>query len=63
MKRVWDYLISEIIAVMESISRAFDRLPTWAKTIWMVFTVLASVYCIARYGFLSFLLHMIFSPL
>ena len=28
----------------------------------MVITVLGSVYCITRYGFFSFLLHAIFSP-
>ncbi len=47
---------------MASISRAIDKLPTWAKLILIVFTVLGSVYYIARYGFLSFLLHVIFSP-
>ena len=47
---------------MGSISGAVDKLPTWAKLICMVITVLGSVYCIARYGFFSFLLHVIFSP-
>ncbi len=50
------------MAIMESISRAIDKLPTWAKLILYVFTVLGSVYCIARYGFFSFLLRVIFSP-
>jgi hypothetical protein len=47
---------------MGPISRAIDKLPKWVKFILMVFTVLGSVYCIARYGFWSFLLHVIFSP-
>jgi hypothetical protein len=50
------------MAIMESISRAIDKLPTWAKFILMVFAVLGSVYYIAHYGFFSFLLRMIFSP-
>jgi len=48
---------------MGSISRVIDRLPMWAKLISVALTVLGSMYCIARYGFLSFLLHVIFSPL
>jgi len=47
---------------MESISRAIDKLPAWAKLILMVFAIVGSVYYIAHYGFLSFLLRMIFSP-
>jgi hypothetical protein len=47
---------------MKWISKAIDKLPTWAKLILMVLTVIGSVYCIARYGFWSFLLHAIFSP-
>ena len=50
------------MAIMESISRAIDKLPTWAKYILMVFAVLGSVYYIAHYGFFSFLLHMFLSP-
>lgn len=30
--------------------------------ILMIFAVVASVYSITHYGFLSFLLHVIFSP-
>ena len=47
---------------MELISRALDKLPTWAKSILVVITIIGSVYCIARWGFLSFVLHVIFSP-
>jgi hypothetical protein len=47
---------------MEAISKSIDRLPTWAKLILMLVTVLGSVYYIAHYGFLSFLLRVIFSP-
>jgi hypothetical protein len=50
------------MTAMELISKAIDKLPKWAKLILMVCTVLGSVYCIARYGFFSFLLHVIFSP-
>jgi hypothetical protein len=61
-KEWWRGLFSERMAIMGSISGAVDKLPTWAKLICMVITVLGSVYCIARYGFFSFLLHVIFSP-
>jgi hypothetical protein len=47
---------------MGLIGRAIDRLPTWAKVIFWAFTVVGSVYCIARYGFWSFLLRVIFAP-
>jgi hypothetical protein len=47
---------------MGLISRGIDKLPTWAKFILMVLTVLGSVYYIAHYGFFTFLLRMIFSP-
>jgi len=55
------------MAIMGPISRAIDkltdRLPRWAKLICGVFAVLGSVYYIAHYGFFTFLLRMIFSPL
>jgi hypothetical protein len=47
---------------MESISRAIDKLPTWTKVFFYTFIVLGSIYYIAHYGFLSFLMHVIFSP-
>jgi hypothetical protein len=47
---------------MGSISRAIDKLPKWAKLICAVFAVFGSVYYIAHYGFFSFLLRMIFTP-
>ena len=48
--------------LMEWISRGIDKLPSWAKVIFFVLTVIVSVYCVARYGFWSFLLKVIFSP-
>jgi hypothetical protein len=47
---------------MGVISRAIDRLPTWAQEILTVMLVIASIYSIAHYGFFSFLMHLIFSP-
>jgi hypothetical protein len=47
---------------LEVLDKAFDKLPGWARVILVVLTVMGSVYCIARYGFSSFLLHAIFSP-
>ena len=55
------------MAMMGPISRAIDRLvdklPGWAKLICAVAIVLGSIYCIAQYGFFSFLSHVIFSPM
>ena len=50
------------MTVMQCLSKAIDKLPTWAKLILMVLAVFGSAYFIARYGFFSFLLHLIFSP-
>lgn len=49
-------------ANMGVIGKAIDRLPPWAKLIFWGLTIIGSVYCIARYGFWSFLLRVIFSP-
>jgi hypothetical protein len=49
--------------ISRAISRALDKLPRWANLILMTFVALGSVYYIAHFGFFSFLLHMIFSPL
>jgi hypothetical protein len=49
--------------ISRAISKLIDKLPRWAQLIGAAFVALGSVYCIARYGFLSFLLHMIFTPL
>ena len=46
----------------KALDKVVDKLPTWAKFILIVLTVLGSVYCISYYGFWSFLLHVIFSP-
>jgi hypothetical protein len=50
------------MAIRGSISRAVDKLPTWVKFIFTALAILGSMYYIARYGFFSFLLRMIFSP-
>jgi hypothetical protein len=50
------------MAVMGLISRGIDKLPPWAKFILIVLTIFGSVYYIARYGILTFLLRVIFSP-
>jgi hypothetical protein len=59
-------LFFESMTYMESISGAigklFDKLPLWARLIWVALTIVGSVYCIAHYGFLHFLLRVIFSP-
>jgi hypothetical protein len=47
---------------MGLISKAIDKLPNWAKLIGLVLTVVGCVYCINKYGFFSFLLRVIFSP-
>jgi hypothetical protein len=55
-------LFSGKIGFMEWISRAIDKLPSWAKVIFYVLMIIGSVFCIAHYGFWSFLLKVIFSP-
>jgi hypothetical protein len=45
-----------------AIDKVLDKLPTWVKFILVVLTAVSSVYCIAKYGFWSFLLKVIFSP-
>jgi hypothetical protein len=54
--------VDESLAGMEFISRAFDKLPRWGQVVFIVVTVFASIYCVAKYGFFSLLLHVIFSP-
>jgi hypothetical protein len=54
--------MAESLAGVEVISRAFDKLPRWAQVVFIVVTIFGSIYCIAKYGFFSFLLHVIFSP-
>jgi hypothetical protein len=44
------------------LDKAFNKLPAWAKVIFVALTIVGSIYCIARYGFFSFMLHAIFSP-
>ena len=66
-KHWWAGLYSERMAIMGPISRALDRfidkLPRWAKVILMVLVVVGCVYYIAHYGFLTFLLKAILSPM
>lgn len=50
------------IMFYKAIDKVVDKLPTWVKFILAVLIVLLSVYCIAKYGFWSFLLRVIFSP-
>jgi hypothetical protein len=45
-----------------ALDKVFDRLPTSAKVTFVVLTIIGGVYCIVRYGFFSFVLHVIFSP-
>ncbi len=47
---------------MGMISRAIDKLPTWVRVALTIVAIFMSIYSIARYGFLSFLMRMIFSP-
>ena len=47
---------------MGVVSRAIDKLPTWGQVILVVVAIATGVYFIAHYGFLSFLMRMIFSP-
>jgi hypothetical protein len=49
--------------ISRAISRAMDKLPTWANVILAVLVGVGSVYYVVKYGFFSFLLRMIFSPL
>ena len=54
--------MDENLAGVEFISRAFEKLPRWGQVVFIVVAVFGSIYCIAKYGFFSFLLHVIFSP-
>jgi type VI protein secretion system component VasF len=47
---------------MESISKALDRLPPWAKLIVWVLAMIVAVYSIAKYGFWTIFLKALFSP-
>lgn len=49
--------------ISRAISRALDRLPRWANVILVVVVVIGSIYYIAHYGFFTFLLRMILTPL
>jgi hypothetical protein len=48
---------------MRSVSKIIDELPAWAKVVLCALTLIGSGYCIAHYGFWSFILHVIFNPI
>ena len=48
--------------ISSALGKLVDKLPLWGKVIFYVLTLVLSVYCIAHYGFWSFLLKAIFSP-
>ena len=50
------------MAEMGVVSKAMDKLPAWVRVIFLVIAISTSAYYIAHYGFLSFLMRMIFSP-
>jgi hypothetical protein len=50
------------MADMGMVSRAIDKLPAWARAVFIVFAIAFCVYDIVHYGFFSFLIHLIFSP-
>jgi len=50
------------VMVSKLFDRVWDKLPTWAKFVFAILTIIASVYLIAQDGFWTFLLHVIFSP-
>jgi hypothetical protein len=51
----------ESMAGMGVVSKAIDKLPTCVRVIFLAIAISASAYYIAHYGFLSFLMRMIFS--
>ncbi len=62
LKSLWLYWNRESIAAMGVVSRAIDKVPTWAKVVLGVVAIVGSVYYVAQYGFWTFILHAIFSP-
>ena len=50
------------MADMGMVSRSIDKLPTWVQVSLVIIAIPLSMYCIAHYGFWSFVLRMIFSP-
>jgi hypothetical protein len=48
--------------ISTALGKVFDKLPVWAKVIWVAVTIVGGVYPIAEYGFFHFLLRLIFSP-
>jgi hypothetical protein len=48
--------------ISNALDKVFNKLPTWAKVIFVVLTIVGSVYMIAKDGFWYFILRVIFSP-
>jgi hypothetical protein len=48
--------------ISRAVDRLIDKLPRWAQLTLMALVALGCVYYIAHYGFFTFLLRMIFSP-
>jgi hypothetical protein len=48
--------------ISEAIGKVVDKLPPWGKFIFYVFTLVISVYGIARYGLGRMLLRALLSP-
>ena len=48
--------------ISTALGKVFDKLPVWARAIWVVVTIVGSVYLIVEYGLFHFILRVIFSP-
>jgi len=46
----------------KAFDKVWNKLPIWAKVIWVVLTIAGSAYMIAQDGFGYFILRVIFSP-
>lgn len=51
-----------IVSLISLFDKVFDRLPTGARVVFAVLILVGSIYWIAHYGLVSFLLRVIFSP-
>jgi len=45
----------------KAFDRVWNKLPIWAKVIWVVLTIAGSAYMIAQDGFGYFILRVVFS--
>ena len=48
--------------ISTALGKVFDKLPLWARVIWVAVTIVGSVYLIREYGLFHFILRVIFSP-